>query len=137
MNKNWFSTDWHLRHKNILRFDKRPFTSIEEHDNTIMKNVMRQLEGGDNFYYMGDLCFANKKTTEGYLSTLASSGANLFFIKGNHDKSDTISLYQKYGVYLGEQKRINVCGQDIVLNHFKMFIWDKSHHGAWHLYGHS
>ena len=135
--KNYFSTDWHLAHKNILRFDNRPFRSIEEHDEKIIKNTMKLLKPGDNFYYLGDFVFKNKRYTESILQTLVSSGANLYFIKGNHDKDDTVALYIKYGIYLGEQKKIRVGEQEIILNHFKMLIWDKSHHGSWHLYGHS
>lgn len=133
----WFSTDWHLGHKNIIRFDNRPFKSIEEHDSAIMKNIMSQLKPKDALYYLGDFTLSNKGHTESMLATLASSGAMLYFIKGNHDKDDTIKLYQKYGTYLGEQKKIVVEGQEIILNHFKMLVWDKAHHGSWHLYGHS
>jgi calcineurin-like phosphoesterase family protein len=134
--KHYFSSDWHLGHKNILKFDKRPFKSIEEHDETIIKNLLKTLKPGDAFYYLGDFCFDRRKT-ETYLQTISSSGASLYFIKGNHDKDDTIKLYKQYGTYLGEQKKIKVNEQEIVLNHFKMLIWDKAHHGAWHLYGHS
>jgi hypothetical protein len=28
-------------------------------------------------------------------------------------------------------------GQPIVLCHYAMRVWNRSHHGAWHLYGHS
>ncbi len=27
--------------------------------------------------------------------------------------------------------------QDIVMLHYSMRVWNKSHHGSWHLYGHS
>lgn len=87
----------------------------------------------DNFYFLGDFCF-NAKDTEYFLRQLQG---NLFFIRGNHDHKETIKLYEKYGTYLGEQKKINVNGQEIVLNHYGMRVWEKSHHGVWHLYGHS
>jgi calcineurin-like phosphoesterase family protein len=135
--KHWFSTDWHLKHKNILKFDKRPFATIDEHDEHIIWTAEQMLNEGDNFYYLGDFGFAKKNVMEKFIVRLASTGANLFFVKGNHDKSDTIALYQKYGTYLGQQVMININGQDIVLNHFKLAIWEKSHRGAWHLYGHS
>lgn len=88
----------------------------------------------DNFYFLGDFCF-DRRRTEWYLQRLKG---NLFFIKGNHDKKDTIKLYQKYGTYLGEQySGLNINGTHIVLNHFAMSVWDRSHHGSWHLFGHS
>ncbi len=32
---------------------------------------------------------------------------------------------------------ISVHGQPIVICHYAMRVWNRSHHGAWHLYGHS
>lgn len=131
--KNWFSSDWHLSHHNIIKYDKRPFNNIAEMNETIIDNYNSVVNKTDNFYFLGDFCF-NIKDAEYFLKEL---NGNLFFIKGNHDKSDMIKLYNKYGTYLGEQKKINVNGQEIVLNHYAMRVWDKSHHGVWHLYGHS
>lgn len=111
-------------------------------DHTIMNNVIGTLKKGDTLYYLGDFAMTRSENTiEGYMKALAYTEANLFFIKGNHDKRDTIKLYEKYGTYLGEQKKIKaiILGAEveIVLNHYAMRVWDKSHRGAWHLYGHS
>lgn len=140
--KTHFSSDWHLGHANILKYDKRPFKTIDEMDHVIISNVCSQLKKGDNLYFLGDFALTRSvNTMEGHMKALALTEANLFFIKGNHDKKDTVRLYQKYGTYLGEQKKIKflVKGieQEAVLNHYAMRVWDKSHHGVWHLYGHS
>lgn len=145
MAKTYFSSDWHLGHANIIKYDKRPFDDTEEMDHTIMNNVVGQLQKGDRLYYLGDFAFTRSANTmEGYIKALALTEAELFFIKGNHDKRDTIRLYERYGTYLGEQKKIKVMiererweEQEIVLNHYAMRVWDKSHRGTWHLYGHS
>lgn len=135
---NYFSSDWHLGHANIIKYDKRPFKNTEEMDETILGNVCAQLMRGDNLYYLGDFAMTrNANVMEGHMKALAYTGANLFFIRGNHDKRDTVRLYEKYGTYLGEQRKIEVNGQEIVLNHYAMRVWDKSHRGVWHLYGHS
>lgn len=138
---NYFSGDFHLGHTNILRFDRRLFNSIEEHDQHLIKMCMRTLSSGDNFYYLGDFSLTRPSKTESYLATLQGSGANLFFIKGNHDKKDNIKLFQKYGTFLGEKKTIKIQQNDkeyvVVLDHFANRVWDRSHHGSLHLYGHS
>lgn len=142
---DYFSADWHLDHANIIKYDGRPFKSVEQMNETILKNVCSTLKKGDTLYFLGDFAFArNTVNAERFMQTLASVGANLFFIKGNHDKRDTLKLYNKYGIYLGEQKKISVLddskpdgNQEIVLNHYRMDVWDKSHHGVWHLHGHS
>lgn len=141
INKNiWFSSDWHLDHKNIIKFDKRPFNSIEEMNESIIVNYNKLVNYDDDFYFLGDFCFSsNKSKIENFLSRLTG---NLHFIKGNHDHRDIIKLYEKYGQYLGELKEItvntgDVIEQKIVLCHYAMKVWNKSHRGSWHLYGHS
>jgi len=142
----FFSSDWHLDHANIIKYDKRPFKNTDEMNHTILGNVCRVLHPGDTLYYLGDFALTRSQNAmEGHMKALALTGANLFFLKGNHDKSDTIKLYNKYGTYLGEQKKIRIptletygpSEQEIVLNHYAMRVWDKSHRGCWHLYGHS
>lgn len=102
---------------------------------------MNTLRPGDNFYYLGDFSLTNPRKTESYLATLHSSGANLFFIKGNHDKKDNINLFKRYGIFLGEKKTMKIQhdGKEfvVVLDHFAGRVWDRSHHGSYHLYGHS
>lgn len=143
--RTYFSSDWHLGHTNVIKYDKRPFKTVEEMDHVILGNITSRLEKGDNLYYLGDFALTRSPNAmEGYMKALAYTEANLFFIKGNHDKRDTIKLYERYGTYLGEQKKIKVMDdealegvQEIVLNHYAMRVWDKSHHGTWLLYGHS
>jgi calcineurin-like phosphoesterase family protein len=134
---DYFSSDFHLGHANVIRFDKRPYENVEQMDREIIKHCMSILKSGDNFYYLGDFAFGHISKIKSYLETLHSSGANLFFIKGNHDHNNTVKLYEKYGTYLGEQSRIISYDQDIILNHYCMLVWNRSHHGSWHLYGHS
>lgn len=141
----YFSSDWHLGHENIIKYDKRPFKHIDEMDHAIIGNVVAQLSKDDILYFLGDFALTRSPNAmEGYMKALALTEAKLFFIKGNHDKRDTIKLYERYGTYLGEQKEIRVPDEAahegerrIVLNHFAMRVWNKCHHGTWHLYGHS
>jgi calcineurin-like phosphoesterase family protein len=137
MGKDYFAADFHLGHANIIKYDNRPFRSVKEMDDQIMLNCERLFKDGDRFYFLGDFAFKNEGAAENYMKRLANTGVKMFFIKGNHDKSPTVRLYKTYGEYLGEQKMVEVQGQEIVLNHYRMDVWDKSHHGTWHLHGHS
>ena len=131
--KIYFSSDWHLGHKNVIKYDNRPFDTVESMNETIINNYNNIVNDEDDFYFLGDFSFDQKRTEE-FLSRLKG---NLHFIKGNHDYRDTIDLYKQYGKYLGEQTMIKVKEHEIVLNHYTMAVWNKSHHGSWHLYGHS
>lgn len=137
MINNYFGSDFHLGHTNVLRFDKRPFSSIEENDEYIIKQILSTCNYKDRYFYLGDFALTHPKKISSYFEQLTSTGIEFYFIKGNHDKKDMIKLYEKYGTYLGEQKMVIVNEQRIVLNHYRMDVWEHSHHGSWHLHGHS
>lgn len=137
----WFSSDFHLGHKNVIRFDNRPFTTIEEMDDAIINNINALVKEDDHFFYLGDFTFYNDpKKINSLLDRIVCK--NIYYIKGNHDKA----LY-KYDItkrfkWTRELTEIYVEESDgkrqgIVLCHYAMRVWDKSHHGTWHLYGHS
>lgn len=129
----FFSSDYHLGHNNILKYDSRPFKDIHHHDEMIIANHNKVVGLNDDFYFLGDFSFNDKKTQE-YLSRL---NGNKFFINGNHDNKDTINLYKKYGTYLGNLVEVSINYQNIVLCHYAMRVWRASHKKTWHLYGHS
>lgn len=130
----YFSSDFHLGHTNVIKFDNRPFADIGKHDAAIIRNCQELIQPDDDFYFLGDFAFKNKYKLENYLSQIPG---NKFFIKGNHDHSKDIKTFEKYGTFLGNLAEVKIEGQDIVLCHYKMFTWRGSHRGTWHLYGHS
>lgn len=132
--KYWFTSDWHLGHKNILEYDKREFDNIEKHDHYLINSFNSVVRDEDQVYYLGDFSLTSKERTDWYLSLLKGQK---YFIKGNHDKKDNINLFKKHGEFLGEQSRVIIDGVRVVLNHFALRVWDQSHRGAHHLYGHS
>src|SRR5688572_11610448 len=68
----YFSSDWHLGHANIIKYDGRPFKSVDEMDLAIINNVTGQLQDGDNLYYLGDFCMTRTKNDmEGHMKALA------------------------------------------------------------------
>jgi len=133
----FISSDFHILHNAILRYDQRPFSNIEEMNQAILDNHNSVVKPTDNFYFLGDLAHGRDATPEKVEDFLRQLNGNKFFIKGNHDKRDTVALYKKYGTYLGHMAEIYVGDQMITLNHYAMRVWNKSHHGSWHLYGHS
>jgi calcineurin-like phosphoesterase family protein len=130
---SYFASDYHLGHANVIKYDGRPFKNVNEMDEAIIENHNSVVSDEDDFYFLGDFSFSKTRNRE-YLNRL---NGNKFFIKGNHDNYDMIKLYKEYGTYLGELAEVTVEGQRIVLCHYAMRVWNKSHRGVWMLYGHS
>ncbi|MFW9993532.1 MAG: metallophosphoesterase [Candidatus Odinarchaeota archaeon] len=127
----WFTSDWHLSHKNIMKYSKRPYKTVEEMDKTIMENFNNLVKENDEVYYLGDFCF-KKDRTEEYLNEMKGK---LYFVMGNHDRHIKHVL-KKYCEAVWDLKEIKVNMQSITLSHYPMYTHNKSHYNAWNLYGH-
>jgi len=91
-------SDTHLNHKNIIKYCNRPFTSVEEMNDVIVKNWNSVVKEDDTVHFLGDLCFPRGyKTAEWWLSQL--NGKINATIKGNHDKKGIDSYFLEYKGY--------------------------------------
>lgn len=127
----WFSSDSHYSHSNIIKYSNRPFVSKFEMNSKLMENWNTKINQDDTVYHLGDFCFADEKEGQSILDRL---NGKKHLIIGNHDK---VGVKLKGWESVEHYKEINVDGQFIVLCHYAMRVWNKSHHGAWMLYGHS
>lgn len=57
MGKNYYISDLHFGHYNIMRFDNRPFNSVEEMDKALIDNWNSVVSEGDTVYILGDFCW--------------------------------------------------------------------------------
>jgi calcineurin-like phosphoesterase family protein len=55
MGKNFYIADLHFGHWNIVRYDNRPFESIEEMDNALIRNWNNVVSDEDTVYILGDI----------------------------------------------------------------------------------
>jgi calcineurin-like phosphoesterase family protein len=143
----WFSSDFHFNHKNIVRGTSewgtdleqqvRDFDTLEQHNERLIKNINACVKGGDALYFLGDWSFGGFESIRKLRERLYAT--NIHFVLGNHDhhidnnKDEIRQLFSSVNQYIN--KRIG--GQRMFLCHYAMRVWDKSHHGSWHLYGHS
>ena len=79
----FFTSDLHLGHENCIRLCNRPFSSIEEMDETLIENWNRKITGKDTVYILGDLIYRSQKPPEEYLRRLRGKK---HLILGNHDR---------------------------------------------------
>lgn len=59
MSKVYFTSDWHLGHKAILKY-RSEFSSVEEHNNLFVENFNKTVKKRDTVYFLGDICFADE-----------------------------------------------------------------------------
>lgn len=79
---NYFISDLHLGHNNCLAFDNRPFKSIDEQDEVIIKNWNGVVGIDDDVFLLGDISWYDAKKTIEIFNKL---NGHIHLIKGNHD----------------------------------------------------
>lgn len=79
---NYYISDLHFFHYNVLKFDKRPFSSIEEMNKKLVENWNTTVGDEDSVYFLGDFSFGKAPETTEILKSLKG---HKILIKGNHD----------------------------------------------------
>ena len=125
----YFTADPHFQHANIIKYCNRPFKSIQEHDEILIINWNSVVMPGDLIYIVGDFGFGDLE------SILKRLNGTKILVTGSHDKSTL--KYPKYFAKISPLIEVTIEDQPIVLCHYAMRVWGRSHYGSWHLYGHS
>lgn len=95
LGKDWFISDPHFSHKNIMKYESRPFIDTEHMDNVIIENYNKVVSEGDTVYWLGDMFFCKSDRME-YIAQRVSKGRNIL-IRGNHDRGVSNGKFIKLG----------------------------------------
>lgn len=134
MSKNFYIADLHFGHFNIIRYDNRPFKTVEEMDNTLIKNWNKAVTNEDYVWILGDISWHDDKKTAEIFKQL--NGTKIL-IKGNHDSikrgSELVKCFtsiQDYAeLYLDKKNKV-------IMSHYPMPFWNGQFRDTIHLYGH-
>lgn len=141
----YFISDVHLSHKNILKYDSRPFETVEEMHAELVKNWNQVVQPDDIVYYLGDLSFGRSDVAKWFAHSV---NGKIHFIMGNHDnmkdivKLDRWESIHEYGTEIwvkdGDNKKARGANgyQQIVMSHYPILSWNRAHHGSWMIHGH-
>ena len=146
----FFTSDFHMYHNNVLKFDDRPFEDIHEMHLALEERWNEVVGPNDIVIYLGDLDFArgdDKPSVEGMMYRL---NGTIHFVMGNHDKYADIKKIGKFesvNDYLEVRIKhmfpdsnsgvLKVTETLFCCMHYPIFEWNKKHHGSFHLHGHS
>ena len=53
----WFTSDTHFGHKNIIEYCKRPFSSVEQMNEMLIKKWNNKVKVDDIVFHLGDFSF--------------------------------------------------------------------------------
>lgn len=123
MAENRFIGDMHLGHSNVLNFDNRPFKTITEHDQTLIRNWNEVVGPRDTTYILGDFCWLTEKYWGEILDKL---NGKKFLIKGNHDLKTMTTSTQNRFIGIKDIHSIKYEGKRIIMCHYPLMSYPTS-----------
>ena len=142
--RTFFASDHHFGHRNIIKYANRPFEDVDEMNEALIERHNSVVRQCDIVYFIGDFAFYSDPMV--IVNIIKRLNGEKHFVSGNHDKAlindHVMKQFQSFS--RAPFKEIYVADPDarggkqsITLCHYAMRVWNKSHHGAFHLYGHS
>jgi calcineurin-like phosphoesterase family protein len=141
----FITSDEHYGHERIIQYVNRPFTSVEEQTETMIERHNKAVpdKSSNLTIHAGDM-FWNTMRPEKASEILYRLHGKHAFIYGNHDEllERTEWMHPQFEWMVGTNKAsgthiVHWQNHTIVINHFAMRTWEKSHKGSWHVFGHS
>ena len=132
MQRVFFTADTHFGHANIIKHQGRPFDDVAGHDAALIRAWNATVGPRDLVYHLGDFAF---KAAAPVREVRAKLNGQIYLILGNHDALNVED--RRVFQHVADVAEVKVDGRRIWLSHYAHRVWPRSHHGAWHLYGHS
>ncbi len=123
--REFFISDLHLDHKNIIRYCNRPFRSVGGMNRFIVGSWNRTVGKSDTVYFLGDMCYGRRNKGIDYW--VARLNGAIVFIRGYHDRSSEVRFHDSLILKRG--------GERLLLVHDPMNAplgWD-----GWVVHGHT
>ena len=135
-----FTGDLHLGHENVIKFDNRPFETVEEMDAELIRRWNNKVDKGDLVYVLGDMIW--KARNDDAPSLIKSLNGQIILIKGNHDRF--LHNAKAKAALSGIKDYDDICvtledgtKRRCILSHYFMPMYMGHRHQAIHLHAHS
>ena len=129
----WFTSDTHFWHENIIRFCNRPFSSIQEMNEELIRRWNETVPEEGVVFHLGDFAFGRAKEWNEVMFRL---NGKIYLILGNHDMKQMKQGFMQRFEHVTQQMTIRVGGQSIILNHNPFLTYGECYRNTWQLFGH-
>lgn len=143
MSRIFYTADLHFGHKNIIKYENRPFEDVEDMNEQLIKKWNKKVKPNDTVYILGDFAFPNSKLTCRDIEDIVNKlNGEKILITGNHDswvskKAFNTKCFKQIvpyaEIYDTSVKRENPI---VILFHYPIEDWDGRFYEAIHLHGH-
>lgn len=121
-----------------VNYDGRPFKSLDEMHEYILRRWNEKVNNGDTVYVLGDVAMRGKN--DALIALVAQLKGKKVLIKGNHDDLSDYRYKQLFHEIL-DYKELSDSFEGrtykVVLSHYPILMWNGQHSGTLLLYGHA
>lgn len=138
----FFTGDLHFWQDSLITRGYRKFVDTDEMNRTMRDRWNAKVPPRAFVYFLGDLSWSWKRSSMDIIKEL---NGLVIWIPGNHDRGREKHAAKELGWRVADSlHEIDVEDaehpegkQRITLCHYPLLTWNKAHHGAWALHGHS
>ena len=131
--KLFFVSDSHFCHEAIIKYCGRPFISVEEMNETIIKNWNSVVGPKDTVFHLGDFGLGSLTQMTEIREQL---NGEIYLILGNHDLRQSKGFHSLFKEVSFEMV-IEVGKTKLILNHYPLLCFSGSRSSRiWNLFGH-
>lgn len=120
----FFTSDTHFNHGNIIRFCNRPFSSVEEMNEEMIRRWNETVPEDGLVFHLGDFAWGDK-----WKPILERLNGRKVLILGNHDYKNFPGTKQMEEFFedVQQQMYIRLEGRAVYLNHFPLLCYSGVH----------
>lgn len=111
---DFFTSDTHYFHKNVISYCERPFVSIEEMNEELIRRYNERVGSNSTVMWVGDCFFCNVNKAKDIMSRL--NGRKLLVV-GNHDRGMASMAALGFDLVMDECV-INIDEQNVRIKHY-------------------
>lgn len=129
----FFTSDTHFGHGGALGLFRRPFASVKDMDEALIRRWNETVTAEDEVWHLGD--FAVRRSPDCMMNILERLKGRKHLIAGNNDPPAMRELRAWESV--GDYAELTVEGLRLVLCHYPFRSWNGMGRGVVNLHGHS
>ena len=142
----FLTSDLHFNHDREFVWKVRGFNSVQEMNETIVKNWNSMVGPNDDVYVLGDLCLGggSPEVLAANKALIESLNGRLHIIRGNHDTEPRVRMYETCANVVDEIKwadMLHYRGYHFYLSHFPTLTGnlekESLHQCTCNLFGHT
>ena len=116
----YYISDLHFCHKNILRFDERPWFDLSSMEDDLISLWNSKVGKNDDIYILGDLCWG---LAEDWRRIIPKLHGRKHLIRGNHDLPKIPEDISKLFASISAYKEVKDNGYTVLMSHYPMVIY--------------